>query len=262
MSELVTVEAEGAVALLTINRPEKLNTLNETVLLTLAARILELCAESAENRPRCVIVTGSGDKAFVAGADIAELAGLEPTGAKALSELGHRLCRAMEEAPFPLIAAVNGFALGGGLELALACDFIYASEKAKFGLPEVSLGLIPGFGGTQRLPRRVGPGLARELVYSGKTIDAAAAKAMGLVNEVFPAGELLQRSKEIAALIATRAPLAVAAAKRVLRRGADIDLEAASELEATAFAALFASADAKEGAQAFLAKRPATFGAR
>src|SRR5688572_29564933 len=196
MSELVEVETEGMVALLRINRPEKLNALNETVLLTLASRVLELCAESSDRRVRCAIVTGAGDKAFVAGADIAELATLDPNGAKALSELGHRLGRAMEEAPFPLIAAVNGFALGGGLELALACDFIYASDKAKFGLPEVGLGLIPGFGGTQRLPRRVGPGPARELLYTGKTIDAAAAKGIGLVNEVFPAGELLQKSKE------------------------------------------------------------------
>ena len=262
MSDLVTIEREGAIALLTVQRPEKLNALNELVLLTLAQRVLELCAEGPDVRPRCVIVTGSGNKAFVAGADIAELAGLDTAGAKGLSELGHRLGRAMEEAPFPLIAAVNGFALGGGLELALACDFIYASDNARFGLPEVGLGLIPGFGGTQRLPRRVGPGLARELVYSGKTIDAAAAKAIGLVNDVFPAGELLPKAKETAALIATRGPLAVAAAKRVLRRGTDVDLDAACELEATTFGSLFASGDAREGTQAFLAKRPPTFGGR
>jgi len=262
MSELVEAQADGPVTVLTINRPEKLNALNQAVLLALGARILELSGQSPDSRPRCVILIGAGERAFVAGADIAELAEIDPTGAKQLSELGHRLGRAMEEAPFPVIAAVNGFALGGGLELALACDFIYASDKAKFALPEVSLGLIPGFGGTQRLPRRVSAGLARELVYSGKTIDAATAKAAGLVNEVFPAAELLQRCKETAALIATRAPLAVAAAKRVLRRGADVDLEAASELEATTFASLFASADAKEGTRAFLEKRQAQFGGR
>jgi enoyl-CoA hydratase len=262
MSELVKVDLDAGVALITVNRPDKLNALNRELLSELSRRIGELASQQPGAAPRCAIVTGAGEKAFVAGADVAELAGLDSTAAKALSELGHRLGRIMEEAPFPLIAAVNGFALGGGCELALACDFIYASDRAKFGMPEVSLGLIPGFGGTQRLPRRIGPGLARELLFTGKTIDAARAQAIGLVNEVFPAAELLQRARETAALIATRAPLAVAAAKRVLRRGADADLEAASELEASVFGALFATADAREGTSAFTAKRPPQFGGR
>jgi enoyl-CoA hydratase len=167
--------------------------------------------------------------------------------------------RTLEEAPFPIIAAVNGFALGGGAELALACDFIYASDRAKLGLPEVTLGLVPGFGGTQRLARRVGVAHARELVFSGVPITAERAAVIGLVNAVVPHEQLLTRVREVAGRIATRAPLAIAAAKRLLLRGPEADLAIACELESETFGALFATADGKEGTSAFVAKRPAVF---
>ncbi|HEV8244406.1 MAG TPA: enoyl-CoA hydratase-related protein [Polyangiaceae bacterium] len=259
MKNLLNSESDGQVVVLTINRPEKLNALNRALLEELARHFSEQSARSSDARPRAVVLTGAGEKAFVAGADIAELAELDQEGASALSELGHELGRAIEDAPFPVIAAVNGFALGGGCELALCCDFIYASERAKFGLPELTLGLIPGFGGTQRLTRRIGLGLSRELVYTGKLLDAQAAKSIGLVNEVFAPGELIERARETARTIASRGPLAVSAAKRVMQRGADLELEAACSLEADAFGALFATEDAKEGTRAFLEKRSAQF---
>jgi enoyl-CoA hydratase len=205
-----------------------------------------------------VILTGEG-KAFVAGADIGAMSELTPARAKAFADQGHAIGALIESAPFPVIAAVNGFALGGGCELALACDFIYASEKAKFGQPEVKLGVIPGFGGTQRLARRVGVGRARELVYTGDMIDAAEALRIGLVNAVVPADQLLPKTLEVAKKIAAQGPLAIAAAKRVTLNGVDADLRAANELEATAFASLFLSDDQREGMRAFLDKRPASF---
>jgi enoyl-CoA hydratase len=254
---LDVAETDGIVTI-TIRRPEKLNALNGTV-------VSELCdAVGALERgtARAAILTGAGDKAFVAGADIAEMSRLSPVEAKRFSDAGHALCDRIERARCPFIAAVNGFALGGGTELALACDFIYASDEAKFGQPEVTLGLMPGFGGTQRLARRVGLGRARELVYTGDVINAERALAIGLVNEVAPAGELIARVTEVAKKIASRAPLAVAASKRVMLRGYDADLVTASELEATAFAALFGSEDQREGTRAFLAKQKAEFHGR
>jgi enoyl-CoA hydratase len=182
--------------------------------------------------------------------------------AKAFADAGHAACRLLEEAPFPVIAAVHGFALGGGCELALACDFIYASEKARFGQPEVGLGLMPGFGGTQRLARRIGEGRARELIYTGDHITAADALAMGLVNAVVPPAELEERVTVVAKKIAQRAPLAVSASKRVILRGTEIDLVAGCELEAQAFSALFGSEDQKEGTKAFLEKRTHPFQGR
>jgi enoyl-CoA hydratase len=187
------------------------------------------------------------------------MSGLPPEEARALSEHGQRVGRALEEAPFPSIAAVNGFALGGGSELALACDFIYASERARFGQPEVNLALVPGFGGSQRLVRRIGVGLARELLYTGAVIDAARAKAIGLANEVVPHAELLAKAKDVGREIAQKGPLAIAACKRLVLKGAEVSLDAALELETRAFGAAFATKDGREGMAAFLAKRPAKF---
>jgi enoyl-CoA hydratase len=259
MSDKLLVSVDGGVALLTLNRPDKLNALDAELLALVGSTVRELAERPLASRPRAAIVTGAGDKAFAAGADVAELSGQTPSQARASSELGQRVGRTLEEAPFPIIAAVNGFALGGGAELALACDFIYASDRAKLGLPEVTLGLVPGFGGTQRLARRVGVARARELVFSGVPISAERAAAIGLVNEVVPHAELLPRVQELAGRIASRAPLAIAAAKRLLLRGPEADLAAACELESEAFGALFATTDAKEGTAAFVAKRPPVF---
>jgi enoyl-CoA hydratase len=258
--ETLLVEQSEHLVVLTINRPDKLNALNSLVIreLTLAVRALA----ELEPAPRCAILTGAGDKAFVAGADIAQMSTMSVAEAKAFGDAGHALCAAIEAAAVPVIAAVNGFALGGGCELALACDFIYAAEHAKFGQPEVNLGLMPGFGGTQRLTRRVGAGLARELIYTADAISAERALAIGLVNQVVPKQELLQRARDTAAKIASKGPLAVSAAKRVIGRGSDADLATGNELEATAFAALFGSADQREGTRAFLAKQNPTFTGR
>jgi enoyl-CoA hydratase len=256
---ILLVAEEGPIATLTLNRPDKLNALNRALLAEVGRVVSELSARPVASRPRAVILTGAGDKAFAAGADIAELSRLSAEAARSLSEHGQRVGRTLEEAPFPIVAAVNGFALGGGCELALACDFIHASDKARFGQPEVSLGLVPGFGGTQRLLRRVGIGRARELVTTGRTVDAAEAKSIGLANEVHPHAELLERVNGVARMIAERAPLAVAAAKRLFLRGESIDLNAGCELETEAFGALFASHDAKEGTNAFVAKKKPVF---
>jgi enoyl-CoA hydratase len=253
------VSFDGPVALLTLNRPDKLNALDAALLAEVARVTAELAARPQSDRPRVAILTGAGDRAFAAGADVAELTRLTPVEARALSANGHRAGRALEEAPFPVIAAVNGFALGGGCELALACDFIYASDKARFGQPEVGLGLVPGFGGTQRLARRVGIGRARELVYTGAAIDAERARAIGLVNEVVPHAELMTRVTAVATAIAARPPLAVAAAKRLLLQGPEADLRVANELETEAFGALFATHDAREGTRAFVERRTPAF---
>jgi enoyl-CoA hydratase len=259
MSEPVTVTREGHVATVTIRRPEKLNALDPTVVAALIAAFESLA--SSDSPPRAAILTGEG-KAFVAGADIGAMSELSVAEAKQFADAGHRLGALLESCAFPVIAAVGGFALGGGCELALACDFIYASEKAKFGQPEVKLGVIPGFGGTQRLARRVGIGKARELIYTGDMMGADEALRIGLVSAVFPAAELMSKTTEAAVRIASQGPLAVAAAKRVLLRGEDSDLASANELEATAFAGLFGSADQREGMRAFLDKRAPSFSGR
>ncbi len=262
MYETLLVTDSDRVVTVTINRPAKLNALNARVLAELTQLFQSLEAAAPEARTRAAILTGSGEKAFVAGADISEMSGLSAAQGYAFSAAGHRLGRLMEDVSFPIIAAVNGFALGGGCELALCADYIFASERAKFGQPETNLGLMPGFGGTQRLSRRVGLARARELVYSGEPINAELALAIGLVNRVVPAAELTSVCEQHARRIAEQAPLAVASSKRALNRGFDADLAAACELEATAFGALFATEDAREGLTAFLAKRRATYQAR
>ncbi|MCY1023228.1 enoyl-CoA hydratase-related protein [Pyxidicoccus sp. MSG2] len=252
--ENIRLEQDGAVATLFIDRPKALNALNSKTL-----QEMESALGSIGSDVRVLIVTGGGEKAFVAGADIAEMAALSEAEAQAFGELGHRVMAALELLPIPTIAAVNGFALGGGCELALACDFIYASEKAKLGLPEVGLGVIPGFGGTQRLTRAVGRARAKELIFTGERIDAAKAKEIGLVLEVFAPEALLPHCREVAAKMLKNGPLAIAKAKHVIFEGADEDLRVANRLERKTFGELFGSADQREGMKAFLEKRPASF---
>jgi len=261
--ENVTIAREDGLAILSVNRPKSLNALNRATITELSRAVTELEGELAGDKPvRALILTGAGEKAFVAGADIAEMANLTSPEALEFSRAGHRLMDKLEALPIPTLAAVNGFALGGGCELALACDLIIASEKARFGQPEVSLGVIPGFGGTGRLTRAVGIQRARELIYTGDVVDAQSALALGLVVAVVPAEQLLERCREIAKRIAHKGPLAIAQAKRILRAGADLPLDAANALESQAFAALFGSSDQKEGMRAFLEKRPPHFEGR
>lgn len=255
---LLVAESEG-VATVTLNRPDKLNALNSEVLRELLELVTALGARPLEQRPRALLVTGAGDRAFAAGADIAELATLDSDAARRVSELGHELGRALDLASFPSIAAVNGFALGGGLELALCCDLIVCTERARFGQPEINLGVIPGFGGTFRLMARVGLGQARRLIFTGETIDAARAERIGLVDAVYPQAELMTRAAELARTLAAKAPLALGAAKRCSFENLYRDFAAAASGEAASFAELFATADAREGFSAFLAKRPPCF---
>ncbi len=254
--ETVLVERDGHVATVTLNRPDKLNALNLTLVTELGKAFAEL---EASGDVRVAILTGAGEKAFAAGADIAAMSEMSTAQAKSFADLGHRVGAQMEGASFPIIAAVNGFALGGGCEIALACDFIYASDKAKFGQPEVNLGVIPGFGGTQRLARRVGIGRARELCFTGDVIGADEAVRIGLANAVVAHAELLSKARDVAKKIASKGPVAIAQCKRVLVRGADVPLATANELEAQAFGALFGTRDQREGMKAFLEKRPAAF---
>jgi len=245
-------EVRDGVSLLTFNRPKVLNALN-------AATIEELGdAVALVERDRAVkalVLTGAGEKAFIAGADIAAMATMTPAQARAFAERAHGILERLELLPIPTIAAVNGFALGGGSEVALACDLVYASANARFGQPEVNLGIIPGFGGTQRLTRRVGLMRALEIVMTGDHYDAARAKEIGLVLDVLPAAELLPHAIAQARKIASKGPVAVALAKRAVHAGADADLSVANELERQAFAASFATEDAREGMRAFVEKR-------
>ncbi len=256
---LVLRDDQGPVAVLTLNRPAALNALNAELLSALRDRLVEVAGDAAI---RAVIVTGAGEKAFVAGADIAAMQTMSPDEALAFARSGGAVAQQIARMPQPVIAAVNGFALGGGCELALACDIVLASSKAKLGLPEVTLGVIPGFGGTQRLLRIIGVHAARRWVLSGDVFGADDALRYGVVQEVHPPEELLTKAIELGKRIANRGPLAVAAAKRVLAQGADLPLDAAIETEAHAFAACFATADQREGMAAFVAKRPAAFTGR
>jgi enoyl-CoA hydratase len=214
---------------------------------------------SQDKEVRAAILTGTGDKAFVAGADIASMAQQTPLEAKRFSAAGQEVLFAMENLEIPIIAAVNGFALGGGTEIAMACDFIYASENAKFGQPEINLGIIPGFGGTQRLARLVGKGWARELCLTGAMISAQEAREIGLVNKVFPVEKLMEETRKTAKLIASKGRAAVRAIKQAVNRGFDVDLRNGCAMEVDAFAIAFTSPDAKEGLTAFLEKRKPEF---
>jgi enoyl-CoA hydratase len=256
--ETILYEVSEGIATITINRPNVMNALNPQVLRDLLAAV---DAVRADDAVKVVILTGAG-KAFVAGADISVMKDFGTRDGLAFGDLGHRVMAALEGLDKPVIAAVNGFALGGGTELAIGCDFVYASSKAKFGQPEVNLGIIPGFGGTQRLARSVGMNKARELIYTADIIGAEEAKRIGLVSDVFEPEELMAKVREKAKLVAGKGLVAVAAAKRVMNKGVDISLDAALELEKQAFSALFGSRDQKEGMAAFVEKRPPRFEGR
>src|SRR5712691_1880210 len=251
--ENILVDRDGPVAVISVDRPTSLNALNSQTLreLTQAVR------DSADQR--AIVLTGAGDKAFVAGADIAEMLPMTPWAAREFSELGHLLTALLEDIPCATIAAVNGYALGGGLELAVACDIIYASENARLGLPEVSLGVTPGFGGTQRLVRLVGKLRAKEMIFTGDMVDAKTALDIGLLNGIVPREQLLAHCIQLAGKIAQRGPLAVARAKRLVERGYDMPLRAANRQEAESFALLFDTEERREGMCAFIEKRQPKF---
>jgi enoyl-CoA hydratase len=251
----IDIERADAVALVTMNRPEALNAFNTAQLEELLAALRQLGGDAST---RAIIITGAGDRAFAAGADIKEMEAKSPLEAKAFAELGHAVCAAIERAPQPTIAAVNGFAFGGGCEIALACDIRLAADRAVLGQPEVSLGIFPGWGGTQRLPRLVGAGLAKELIFTGRRLDAAEALRIGLVNAVYPAQELLAKARELAGQIAAQAPLAVRHAKIAINHAFG-DTLGGLEQEQQLFALLFGSADQREGMAAFVARRKPQF---
>jgi len=253
--EPVRFELRGAVAVLTLDRPKALNALDRA---TLEALLAHRGALAGKADVRAVVLTGEG-RAFAAGADIAEMRAMNAADADAFSQLGHRVGLALESLAVPTIAAVGGYALGGGCELALACDWIYASPKARFGQPEVGLGLIPGFGGTSRLVRRVGLAWAKELVLSGEPIDAELAQRIGLVNRIFEPEALLEAAVEAGEAITAKGPIAVAQAKRVLQAGQDADVRVAHDLEQLAFGLVSTTEDRDEGIDAFLEKRAPRF---
>jgi enoyl-CoA hydratase len=252
----VHIEPDGPIAVVTMSRQEALNAFNTEQLQAL----LEAVNAVATNRDiRAAILTGEGQRAFAAGADIREMAEKSPTEALAFSRLGQSVTRAIEGAPQPWIAAINGHALGGGCEMALACDIRLASDNATLGQPEVVLGVVPGFGGTQRLTRLVGPGIASELILTGRRVSAGEALRLGLVNAVYPPVELLPKAREMAQAIAAAGPLAVAVARRLIAHALDTDLASGLAREAENFALLFDSHDQKEGMRAFTEKRVAEF---
>jgi len=254
--QTILLEEKGAgILLLTVNRPQALNALAPQVLAEIGAAVQAAVDDSA----RVLLVTGAGEKAFVAGADIAAMRDMSALEGREFAIRGHAVMRALELAPFPTIALVNGFALGGGCELALACDFIVASERAVFGQPEVNLGIVPGFGGTQRLTRLVGKAMALELCTTGRQVKADEALRIGLANHVVPAAELLAKGLELAQMIAAKGPLAVRLAKHLVQRGQDMDLANANAFEADVFGVAFASEDRREGMSAFLAGRKPNF---
>lgn len=254
-AEFIKIELENSVAIVTITRSQALNALNSQVIDELAVAVNALQQNQEIN---VIIITGAG-KAFVAGADIKEMEAYSPVQAAAYAQKANQVFRQLELMDKPVIAAVNGFALGGGCELALACDIRIASEFAKFGQPEVGLGITPGFGGTQRLSRLVGVGFAKELIYTGNIIDCTEALRIGLVNRVVPAVELLETAKALASKISRNGQLAVGYAKQAINRGTETDLDSALALETNLFSLCFATSDQKEGMQAFIEKRKPTF---
>jgi len=250
----IKIQKEDQIFIIEIHRPESLNALNADTLQEISAAISEAEKDSTI---RTIILTGSGEKAFVAGADIKEFAQHTVEQAEEMSRKGHEnVFNKIENLKKPVIAAINGFALGGGLELALACHIRYAADTAKLGLPEVTLGLIPGYGGTQRLPKLIGKGLANEMIFSAKMVSAQRAKEIGLVNDVFPASELLEATKKLAQTIARNSPIAISKAIEVINKS---DTNEGFNSEIKAFGELFGMKDKEEGVQAFLEKRKPNF---
>jgi enoyl-CoA hydratase len=254
--ETIALDISGPVGVLTINRPSKLNALNIQVHRELKAALVDLHKSSLKG----LIVTGEGEKAFIAGADIAEMKPMTTAEAQAFAELGQQVTVLLETLPFPTIAAVNGFALGGGFEMAMACDFIFATENAVFGLPEVKLGLIPGFGGTQRLSRIVGERRAKELMFSGRNIKSGEAKTLGIALEVYAdKAQLLAEAKNWFNMTLGNSSYAIARAKETLRIGTKLSLEEGLKVEALAFGKIFQTEGMIEGTTAFVEKRKANF---
>jgi enoyl-CoA hydratase len=250
------IERRDAVTILLVNRPQVMNAINRETLSEIADAARAFIADSAQG---ALIVTGSGEKAFISGADINELAALGPAAAEDISRFGQGVVDLLERSPKPVIAAVNGYAFGGGCELALACHMRLASENAVMGLPEVKLGIIPGYGGTQRLPRLVGPGRALELILSARNVKADEAERIGLVNRVVPQAQLLDEAVKLALAILKNGPLAVEAALECVVRGMQLPLDQGLRFESGRFGILASSADMHEGLNAFLEKRPAAF---
>lgn len=254
--ENILFEVRDGVGLLTFNRPKALNALNPATIEEVDDVIDRVRKDDAV---RVLVLTGAGEKAFVAGADITRFPKMNPLEARAFAERGQEVFAKLEALPKPVIACANGFTLGGGCELAMSCDFIYASDKARFGQPEINLGIIPGFGGTQRLARLVGRARAKELCMTGEMIDARQALDLGLVAKVFPAEQLLEETLKVASQLAAKSQAALRTIKFVVDRGVDVDLRTGCALEAEAFGAAFAGQDAREGVAAFLEKRKPDF---
>lgn len=249
----VDYRTEGMVGIITINREKQLNALNSQVLTDLSAVLDAVDVEAI----RCLIVTGAGEKSFVAGADIAEMKELNQASAKEFGERGNAVMRKLETFPIPSIAAINGFALGGGCELAMSCDIRICAENAVFAQPETSLGITPGFGGTQRLARIIGTGMAKELVYTCNKIKADEALKLGLVNHVYPQAELMAEAMKLASRIAANAPIAVRASKKAINDGIDVDMDSAIAIEEQMFSTCFDTADQKNAMTAFTQKEKA-----
>lgn len=249
--EFITYEVEGQIGIITINRPKALNALNSAVLDELDKTLDAVDQEAI----RCLILTGAGEKSFVAGADIGEMSTLTKAEGEAFGKKGNDVFRKLETFPIPVIAAVNGFALGGGCEISMSCDIRICSENAVFGQPEVGLGITPGFGGTQRLARIVGTGKAKEMIYGARNIKAEEAYRIGLVNNVYPAEELMPAAKKLASTIARNAPIAVRNCKRAINEGIQVDMDQAIAIEEKLFGSCFETCDQKEGMNAFLEKR-------
>lgn len=249
--EFITYEVEGQIGIITINRPKALNALNSAVLDELDKTLDAVDQEAI----RCLILTGAGEKSFVAGADIGEMSTLTKAEGEAFGKKGNDVFRKLETFPIPVIAAVNGFALGGGCEISMSCDIRICSENAVFGQPEVGLGITPGFGGTQRLARIVGTGKAKEMIYGARNIKAEEAYRIGLVNNVYPAEELMPAAKKLASIIARNAPIAVRNCKRAINEGIQVDMDQAIVIEEKLFGSCFETCDQKEGMNAFLEKR-------
>lgn len=258
--EYLTWEQDGRVAIVTFNRPKAMNALNAKTLDEIEQVIKRV---EADNSIGALVLTGAGERAFIGGADIGELRALENSMAGVdTSRRGQSIFASLEALSKPVIAAINGYALGGGLELALACDLRLAADTAKLGLPEITLGLMPGYGGTQRLSRLIGRGLAKYLIFTGRHITAAEALDLGIVEKVVPAGELLAEAKQLATAMANHAPIALALAKKAINTGLDTDLASGCEIEAYCFGIIVGTEDAKEGTGAFLEKRKAVFTGR